>query len=150
MEKIFKDTQGNPIKVVEHTLEILKKCPYVDIHIGTDSQNQKNYTQYVTVIAYRYGTRGVHIIYTRNKIKKIKDKWSRLWKEAELSVEVAVWFREKINVDIEIDLDYNSDAKYYSNVLVNSAQGWITSLGFKSNIKPNNQIATYAADSLCR
>ena len=150
MDKIFKTIEGIHVKVVEHTLDILKKCPYTSIHIGTDSQNRKNYTYYVTVIAYKYGNRGVHVIYHKYKIKKIKDKWSRLWKEAELSLEVASWLKEQININIEIDLDYNEDPSFYSNILVNGAQGYINSFGFKSNIKPHSQIATWAADWLCK
>jgi predicted RNase H-related nuclease YkuK (DUF458 family) len=150
MDKLFRTIHNEPIDVVSHTLDILKECPYVEIHIGTDSQNHRRSTVYVTVIAYRYGNRGVHYILTKSKMKKIRDKWTRLWKEAEYSINVAEWLTEKVNVNVEIDLDYNSEDKYFSSRLVAPTVGWANSLGFKANIKPDNQIATKAADHHCR
>jgi predicted RNase H-related nuclease YkuK (DUF458 family) len=102
------------------------------------------------VIAYRFGTRGVHYILHKQKVPKIHDKWTRLWKEAELSIETAEWLSEKINVNIQIDLDYNNDEKYFSNKLIQATKGWATSLGYKVNVKPDIQIATRAADYQCR
>jgi uncharacterized protein len=150
MVKVFRKTNGDVVDVVQHTLDVLKECPWVDIHIGTDSQNHKRYTTYVIVIAYRYGTRGVHFIYNKARIPKIRDKWTRLWKEAEMTVEVAQWLREQLNVNIQLDLDYNLNSQHFSNGLVSPTNGWATSLGFKVNFKPNSQIATWAADHLCK
>ena len=50
----------------------------------------------------------------------------------------------------KIDLDYNYQEKHFSSKLVGPAVGWVESLGYKANIKPNNQIATRAADYHCR
>jgi predicted RNase H-related nuclease YkuK (DUF458 family) len=150
MVKVFRKVTGETVDVVDHTIGILQECPYVDIHIGTDSQNLQNVTSYSTVIAYRFGTRGVHYILHKQKVPKIHDKWTRLWKEAELSIETAEWLSEKINVNIQIDLDYNNDEKYFSNKLIQATKGWATSLGYKVNVKPDIQIATRAADYQCR
>jgi predicted RNase H-related nuclease YkuK (DUF458 family) len=76
--------------------------------------------------------------------------WTRLWKEAELSIDTAEWLTEKVKVKVQIDLDYNKDEHHFSNKLVQSAKGWATSLGYKVNIKPDIQIATRAADHSCR
>jgi predicted RNase H-related nuclease YkuK (DUF458 family) len=84
------------------------------------------------------------------KVKKIKDRWTRLWREAEMSIETAELVTSKIKVQIEIDLDFNSDERHFSNKLVQAASGWAASLGYKVNIKPDNQIATRAADYHCR
>jgi len=151
MNRLFRKVEGDAVSdIVKHTLDILTECPYVEVHIGTDSQNHRRTTVYVTAIAYRYGNRGVHYIYHKHKVKKIKDKWTRLWNEADYSIEVAEWLTQKVKVKVEIDLDYNSDEKHFSSKLVNPAVGWASSLGYKTNIKPNNQIATRAADHHCR
>ena len=76
---------------------------------------------------------------------RIKDNWERLWRETELSVDIARQL-DKQKVKIEIDMDYNSDERFFSNKLVAVAKGWANSLGFKVNLKPYNQIATSAAD----
>ncbi len=67
-----------------------------------------------------------------------------------MSIEVAEWLSNQINVKIEIDMDYNSDEKFISNKLISAAKGWANSLGYKVNVKPNNQIATKAADHHCK
>ena len=150
MVKVFRTIHGEYVDVVEHTLEVLKECPHADIHIGTDSQNFADISSYSTVIAYRYGTRGVHYIYHKQHFPRIHDMWTRLWKEAELSIDTAEWLTEKVKVKVQIDLDYNKDEHHFSNKLVQAAKGWATSLGYKVNIKPDIQIATRAADHSCR
>ncbi|MDA0792817.1 MAG: hypothetical protein O3B46_06160 [Bacteroidetes bacterium] len=147
---LFKDIRGNRIDPVAHTLEVIKNFPYAEIHIGTDSQNINKKTIYTTVIAFRLGSRGVHYILSKSSIKQITDMWTRLWKEAELSVDTAEWLTQKVSVKVEIDMDYNEDESFKSNKLISAAKGWANSLGYKVNVKPNNQIATRAADYHCK
>jgi uncharacterized protein len=150
MNRLFRNVDGEIIDVIPHSLNILSKYPNIDIHIGTDSQNHRRHTYYVIVIAYRYGNRGVHYILHKIKEKKIKDKWTRLWKEAEYTIETAEFINKKLNIKIQLDFDYNIDEKHFSSKLVQAASGWASSLGYKVNIKPHNQIATRAADHHCR
>ena len=76
--------------------------------------------------------------------------WTRLWKETEMSLEIAQKLRHHPKVNLEIDMDYNEDKRFFSNKLVPVAKGWANSLGFKVNIKPYRQIATSAADYLSK
>ena len=147
---LFKNIKGENIDTVNHTLEIMKSYPYAEIHIGTDSQNINKETYYTTVIAYRLGSRGVHYIFSKQKREIIRDMWTRLWKEAEYSVDVAEWLTKKIALKVEIDMDYNEDKSYKSHKLISAAKGWANSLGYKVNVKPNNQIANRAADYHCK
>ena len=147
---LFKNIKGDRLDPVQHTIEVLKNYPYAEIHIGTDSQNINKQTHYTTVIPNRLGTRGVHYIFNKSNRKLITDMWTRLWKEAELSIDVAEWLTQKITLKVEIDMDYNSDESFKSHKLISAAQGWANSLGYKVNIKPNNQIATRAADYHCK
>lgn len=147
---LFKDIRGNRIDALEHTLKILKDNPYVELHVGTDSQNVGKKTIYCTVIAYRFGNRGVHYVLSKSSHPIIRDMWNRLWKEAELSIEVAEWLSKQIPLKIEIDMDYNGDESFQSHKLVSATKGWANSLGYKVNIKPNRQIATRAADHHCK
>ena len=147
---LFKNIKGERVDTVKHTLEIMKFYPYAEIHIGTDSQNINKETCYTTVIAYRLGSRGVHYIFSKQKREIIRDMWTRLWKEAEYSVDVAEWLTKKIALKVEIDMDYNEDKSYKSHKLISAAKGWANSLGYKVNVKPNNQIATRAADYHCK
>ena len=147
---LFKDIRGNPIDPVKHTLDVIKNYPYVEINIGTDSQNINRQSRYTTVIAYRLGSRGVHYILSKTHVNIIRDMWTRLWKEAEFSVDTAEWLTKKVSIRVEIDMDYNEDESYKSHKLISAAKGWANSLGYKVNVKPNNQIATRAADYHCK
>ena len=148
--KLFKNIKGERIDPVEHTLKILRDYPTVKIHIGSDSQNIGKKTKYATVIAYRYGSRGVHYILSKKTELLIKDMWTRLWKEAEMSIDIAQWLTHQVSVRVEIDMDYNSDENFKSSKLISATKGWANSLGYKVNVKPNNQIATKAADYHCK
>tara|TARA_B100001029_G_C15057135_1_gene455293 strand:+ start:1790 stop:2239 length:450 start_codon:yes stop_codon:yes gene_type:complete len=148
--RLFKNIKGERIDPIAHTLKILKDYPNVQIHIGSDSQNVGKKTRYATVIAYRYGSRGVHYILSKKNETLLKDMWSRLWKEAEMSIDVAEWLTNQISVRVEIDMDYNSDENFKSSKLISATKGWANSLGYKVNVKPNNQIATKAADYHCK
>ena len=148
--RLFKNIKGERIDPVEHTLKILRDYPTVKIHIGSDSQNIGKKTKYATVIAYRYGSRGVHYILSKKTEILIKDMWTRLWKEAEMSIDIAQWLTHQVSVRVEIDMDYNSDENFKSSKLISATRGWANSLGYKVNVKPNNQIATKAADYHCK
>lgn len=76
--------------------------------------------------------------------------WTRLWKEAENSIDVAEWLTTQISVKVEIDMDYNEDENFKSHKLIPAAKGWANSLGYKVNLKPNKQIAAKAADHHCK
>ena len=147
---LFKDISGKRIDTLAHTLNILKKNPSVEIHVGSDSQSVGKQTIYCTVIAYRFGNRGVHYVLSKKAEPLISDMWTRLWKEAELSIEVAEWISKLVPLKIEIDMDYNEDENFQSYKLISAAKGWANSLGYKVNVKPHNQIATRAADHHCK
>ena len=66
-------------------------------------------TKYATVIAYQNDSRGVHYILSKKTELLIKDMWTRLWKEAEMSIDIAQWLTHQVSVRVEIDMDYNSD-----------------------------------------
>ena len=112
---VFKDIKGNVIDPIDHTREILRRNPFVEVHVGTDSQSLAKKTQYITVIAYRYGNRGVHYILKKSGVPQIKDLWARLWKETELSIDVAETIKNSLNITPEIDLDYNENENFKSN-----------------------------------
>ena len=150
LSNFFIDIKGNKVDPIIHTKKILNKNPFVSIHIGTDSQSRAKKTQFATVIAYRYGNRGVHYILSKVGFPKIKDLWTRLWKEAEMSINVSELITNSLNISVEIDMDYNEDNNFKSNKLVAATKGWANSLGYKVNVKPNIQIATKAADHHCK
>ena len=154
MKRVFRN-ERNPTKiydVIKYTRTILCDHPDATIHIGTDSQNHRKYTTYAICVCYRYGMRGVHVIYNKQYIRpKIRDRWTRLWKEAEMSIEVSEWIQNNSSFKVKtIDMDYNDDKHHFSSKLVSAAKGWAESLGYNVSVKPEEQVATRAADHLCK
>jgi predicted RNase H-related nuclease YkuK (DUF458 family) len=136
MDKYFRTQQGERVNIVEHTLEQLQKWPNMKIYVGTDSQDErgkgrrKRNTVYVTVVAYRYGHRGAHFVYYREQLPIIRDMYTRLFGEAERTLEAAQLIDSEIPISFEaLEFDYNQIPKWASNKLVSAVNGWMK--GFK-------------------
>lgn len=123
----------------------------VKLYIGCDSQNKSEWTNYATTIVIHIGNTGCHVLYQKERVRpRVEDFWTRLWKEVERSVEVALYLQENgIEVD-NIDLDLNADPDMKSNKLVAAARGYVESLGIKANIKPDLLPAICAADHIVK
>src|SRR6187549_826732 len=151
MEKWFKTQQGEKVNIVEHTLEQLQKWPNMKIYIGTDSQDDRPHTVYVTCICYRYGNRGAHFIYHREKVPIIRDMYSRLYDEAVRTIDTAQLIDSEIPVAFEaLEFDYNYIPKWASNKLLAAVGGWVKGLNYNATFKGAEVISTKAADHVAR
>lgn len=153
MNRSFKKHSGEKIDAIEYARKVLSDfnlAGEIKIYVGCDSQNKERNTTYVGVIAFRYPNKGTHYIYTRENVKKIKDRWERLSKEVELSVEIATALKEN-GIPVHcVDLDFNKKEMARSHVLVSWARGWVTGIGFNCTVKPEEQVASRAADHLVK
>lgn len=137
------------IDIVSYARAKVQKHPDLRIYVGCDSQNSKRATTYGVVIAFRYGAKGVHFIFHKEKVKKIRDKWTRLWLEAEFTALVASYLRSNLVPVHEVELDFNRDKTAGSNMLVASSVGYMKGLGFdKVSTKPDEQVAVKAANHI--
>lgn len=137
------------VNLIEYASEFLKNNPGHKVYVGTDSQNIGRKTIYATVIVFHNSGIGGHVLFYKREEPIIRDRFSRLWKEVELSVEAAEQFKGIGIPPIEcIDLDLNPDPKYKSNQVLRSALGYVESLGYKARIKPESVMATCVADKL--
>lgn len=158
MEKLFKKVDGSKVNLESYVRKMIESNPLVRVHVGTDSQVYGNQCKYATVVAFRLpnttGTsmKGVHYIVSKYQCQVPSSDWERLWKETELSMEVAMWLNDNIpGIIIEIDFDFNENEKYLSNKLIGASRGWARASGFIVNTKSNhNRIAAFAADYQCR
>lgn len=149
--KYFKTEAGKLVDILEHCIEELKAFPSLKIHISTDSQNYGANTVYATVVVFRYGLRGAHYIYNKIRIPRIRDTFTRLYKEGELTIECAEYISNNIAVKVDVvEFDYNNKKITKSSNLVPVLKGWAESLGYKALVKPDELIAAKAADHLCR
>jgi len=130
--------------------EYLSQNPEANIIIGCDSKNREDYTIYGLVIVLYKEKKGGHVLYAKERIPRVRDRWSRLWREVELSVALANELQEKGFPKAQfIDLDLNPDPRYKSNDVVRAAVGLVESMGYKARTKPFSLCASYAADKVC-
>lgn len=121
----------------------------IKIHVGCDSQNISQHTNYATTVLFHIGNTGCHFLYHKERLPKIQDMWTKLWGETTRSVEVAIYLKDRgIKVD-SIDLDFNSNQSHQSHKLVSASVGYVESMGFIANVKPSILPAISAADMLC-
>jgi len=144
-----RDARQRKIDVLKYALQQVKRTPEMEVYVGSDSQNYQTRTIYCTVVAFRIPGCGADYVFLTESLPPVRDFWQRLWREVEMSMEVAQLLSAN-NVDCEIEMDYNEDKRYKSNVLVPAAKGWATSLGYNVRCKPNCKLATFVADIHCR
>lgn len=128
----------------------LSENPDAQIIIGCDSKNRDTETVYGLVIVLYKEKKGGHVLYAKQRVPRIRDRWSRLWREVELSVALANELQEKGFPKAKfIDLDLNPDPRFKSNDVVRAAVGLVESMGYEARTKPYSLCASYAADKVC-
>jgi hypothetical protein len=157
---IFKKIDGEVINDVNNYVNnFIKENPYTDVTIGCDSQEHSKYIKYAVVIVMhkmdKYGAgHGAHVINSTymDYSKTMKsDIYSKLWVEAELTIQTAQMLNLKnYTKNIKIHLDYNSNEEEYSNVLYSSGMGFVKGMGFEAYGKPYAWAASSVADRNCR
>lgn len=126
--------------------------PLSKVYVGTDSQNKDDFTIYATAIVIHWNSdSGGHVLYAKEKVPRIRDRFTKLWGEVQRSVDVANYLKNECNIPIEyIDLDLNANAKWDSNKVLGPAVGYVESLGYQARFKPGPAYAVRIADTLCR
>jgi predicted RNase H-related nuclease YkuK (DUF458 family) len=151
MDYTFKSlTNRKTIELIPYLKSKLEENENVSIYIGTDSQNIGKKTSYACVIVLHYGRNGAHVLYTQIKVERIRDRFNKLWKEVEISMEVAEHLDSHGIRAKFIDIDLNPDPMYGSNNVLRAALGFVESKGFIARVKPYAISASYAADRLCK
>lgn len=137
----------NIVDLIPYIKEYLATHDDINLYIGTDSQVRRLNTTYaIAIVLHNKGTGG-HVLYSKSTVHNIKDRFTRLWGEVDMSVACAEYLKENdIQAPEFIDLDFNPDIKYKSNVVLASALGYVMSLGYVPRCKPNAIAASYVAD----
>lgn len=134
----------------EYIREYLEQNPKAQLIIGCDSKNRDNETVYGLVVVLYKEKKGGHVLYAKQRVPRVRDRWSRLWKEVEFSVDLA---NRLVDIGLPkatfIDLDLNPDPQFKSNDVVRAAVGLVESMGYQARTKPHSLCASYAADKVC-
>ncbi len=158
-DKIFRVLGKNKlvIDLVPYVNEYVRNNPDTEIQIGCDSQPIGGVINYALVLVLYNKGKGGHVLYTKIHVKRekgIKNKtqdFIKLWREVELSLALAEYLRMSGCKKVKyIDLDLNPDPTFYSNTVLRSSLGYVTSMGYEPRCKPDAFSASYAADRLSR
>jgi len=158
-DRVFKILERGKLVVdlVPYINEYIKDNPDTEIQIGCDSQPIGGVINYAIVIVLYNQGKGGHVLYTKLHVKREKGSknktqdFIKLWREVELSLALAEYLRMSGCKKVKyIDLDLNPDPMYYSNTVLRSSLGYVTSMGYEARCKPDAWSASYAADRLSR
>ena len=121
------------------------------VYVGCDSKYYSSSTKFAIAIAV-YCNPCVTYWYTKHRDPKMTQEIPRrLWTEVEKSIQVAQLIRERLpDINIEVHCDINSDEKFPSSRLNQSARGYVDGCGFVYRCKPNAWAATGCADTHTR
>jgi predicted RNase H-related nuclease YkuK (DUF458 family) len=138
------------VDLIPHVKTAIENNEDTKIYIGSDSQNEGGLTTYATVVVLHYGNRGANVLYHRERIPKVVDTFTRLWDEVERSIEVAEYMQANGLPKADfIDLDFNPDPVYRSNMVLRAAVGYVESMGYTARTKPGAPAASHCADAIC-
>ena len=138
------------VDLVEYLKFYLSENPDAQIIIGCDSKNRDSLTIYTVVVVLYKPRRGGHVLYSKKRIPRVKERWNRLWHEVEISVNLANELVELgLPKPVFIDLDLNPDPRFKSNDVVRAAVALVESMGYVARTKPYSLCASYAADKVC-
>ncbi len=103
--------------------------------VGTDSDSKDGKTVYATaIVVHRLGN-GATYFYRKVVERGIQDMFTRLFKEAELSVETASVMRNMGFIPtIHLDIGYDGE----SGKVLNSIVGYVVGMGFECVVKPDS------------
>jgi len=150
MELKFKSlSTRKEVDLIPYVKDFLANNSDTTIYVGCDSQNER-YTTYAVVIVLHNPGKGGHVLYAKDIVNRIPDRFIRLWNEVEYSLQTAVILSENGIDPNYIDLDLNPDPKYKSNQVLRAALGYIESMGYTPRCKPEAMIASYVADAICK
>ena len=132
----------------------------IQIIVGTDSQNHSN-TKIVTVIAIVCEGHGGIYFYEISHVSKINDIRQKLFKETTLSLKTADTVLEIIENDpiygelydnstFTIHVDAGKTDRSKTSELIPSIVGWIRSVGYECEVKPDSFVSSTIADRLSK
>lgn len=140
-------------EVFNFLLEKVKESPdEYQVIVGTDSQNTYK-TKMVTVICILHLGHGGQFFYHVEWLKKIKGLSAKIYKETEISLELAKQLNEffhehEVRHQLEIHADIGPKGK--TKDLINGIVGWIESEDFVAKIKYNSFVASGVADKISK
>lgn len=153
LEKAWKTMHGRrPVDLKAEIRALMLEDPNREFVIGTDSQNSKSRTEYITVVIVLQPGKGGRCFFARERVPRIRSLRERLLKEAWMSVELGMELNDVIPdaSRLTIHIDANPDTKFKSSDVVQEMVGLVLGQGFGAVTKPDAWAASHAADHIVK
>ena len=116
------------------------------VHIGTDSRHRRGVTDFVTVVVALRGNTGGRVFYRHESTDKGSALAVRLFREVELSLQVANALEAALEHRVVVHVDVNEDRRYRSARFARALLGMVAGHGFRVLVKPRAWCASHVAD----
>lgn len=138
---------GDPASTIAEALRGVRV-----VYVGTDSQQDRQRTQFVTVIVIHDPGHGGRAFYTVESVPRIKSLRERLLKEVWLSVQLAMEITSFMEEEskLEVHVDANPNTKFKSSQYVKELTSLVVSQGFNAVLKPEAWAAGHVADHVVK
>jgi len=150
-DKQWKTMEG---KIVPDVIGTLKSIidDERELHIGSDSQQAGQFTEFVTVIVVLHKGKGGRAFYVRERTPRVASLRERLMKEVWMSVNVGLELNAHIpaTVGLTVHIDANPNLKFKSSRHVKELTSMVVSQGFKTLLKPDAWCASHTADHVVK
>jgi len=122
------------------------------VHVGCDSQQHDLTTEFVTVIVLLKPGKGGRVLYTTEKVPRIKSLRERLLTEVMKSVNVSFELDAVLSRDTElvVHVDANPNLKFKSSKILPELVGYVMGQGFTCLTKPDSWAAMHVADHVVK
>lgn len=152
LEKSWKTINGEKIPNVLETIKSLLAEGDREVHVGSDSQQAGQFTEYVTVIVLLKKGQGGRAFYIREKVPRVKALRERLMREVWMSVNVGLELNAHMpeTAGLTIHVDANPNLKFRSSDHVKELTAMVVSQGFQTVLKPDSWAASHLADHVVK
>lgn len=147
---MWKSLSGEPVADLAEAVRALAGEEDRVIHVGTDSKQRGEETEFVTAVVVLDPGQGGRVFYRRQTRPRMQALVQRLLEEVQQSIEVAESLDGSIPQSIVLHVDANRGREHrsgaYSRMLAGLAMGY----GYEVLRKPEAWCATSVADHLVR
>lgn len=156
IEKKWRTLHGQTVDLRSELEREIDVYPDAEVHLGSDSQQVGQSTEYVTVCVVHRPSKGGRVFFCRERVPRIRDLRERLWNEVWRSTELAMELTTQpdiVNcrasqsiVVAAVHIDANVDPQHKSSRHVEELVGLVMGQGFRAIVKPEAWAASHAAD----